>query len=157
MGRYYDIFVRFTLPIFFGLAISACNGGQYQFQVFTFPSGNPPHESDWEYKAVIKVSTDDSGSMFRRGDKIVQIRILDKRDQEYLNQEYSLSSVANVTASVEWVQFESLNVELLESGSGDVGDSYSAVLAESGPRVIESLHYEFNQQKNKYEIVIERE
>jgi len=140
MGSGHNFFK--SLFFFLVLSLFSCGKSQYQFQVFSFPSSIPPHEKGWKYQLVINVSTTKSGSMYRRSDKTVKIRIVDDKKQEYLMQVYNLSAVSNVTGKVQWENLEKLNIELVESGSDDVGDSYSEAIVE--PRTIKSLQYDFS-------------
>lgn len=144
---------RFILNSFilaFFAVLLGCKGTQYSFQAFTFPDYVPAHESGWIYRGKINVITSESGSMFRKGDKKVQILIFDANENKLLKDTFSFSAVSALKANVTWKDIGDLKIEIVEYGNSDIADDYSRSLAQTGERVVSTYFYQLDDKGKKY-------
>ncbi|SFC76409.1 hypothetical protein [Pseudoalteromonas denitrificans] len=138
---------------FFLLGISACNGNQYKFQAFSYPSSIPPHEDGWKYKAIVSTMTASSGSMFRQSDKKVNIKIVDSKNKILLSDNHDLEAVSGVKVKVQWKDAKVIDIQFSEYGSVDVDDTYSKLLAETGEKKLGAVTYEMDSSSNQFKYV----
>jgi len=151
LGR--KVLLRYLLFISFTV-IGGCSGVQYSFQSFTFPGSIPTHESGWTYKGMVTVSTKESGSMFRKGNNNITIRVVDAKDNEMLVDKHRFIA-SSIKADITWDVMDHFTVKLIEHGSMHVDDGYSQNLAKTGERIIGVYKYKFNKDINKYSPVAE--
>lgn len=134
--------VFLILPVF-----SSCST-EYTGQYFSFPPGSKPHENNWEYKAVVIVSSKEK-PITKKSKKSVQIKIYDKKEAIILNDELEFVG-ASIDAKVVWEKFEVIKVELLEVGNEYAIDQYNKGLLKSGPNRLIKLKYKYDQRSKKF-------
>jgi hypothetical protein len=134
--------VFLILPIF-----TSCST-EYTGQYFSFPPGSKPHENNWEYKAVVIVSSKEK-PITKKSKKNVQIKVYDKSETLILNDEFDFVR-ASIDAKVVWEKFEKIDMELIEVGNEYSNDPYNTDLMKSGPNRLVKLIYEYDPQDKKF-------
>lgn len=130
------------------LFAASCRKTDYAGQYFSFPPGSKPHENNWEYTGVITVSSNQT-PITAKSKKKVNIKIYDRNESIYLNEEYEFDS-ASIDANVVWEKFEEIRIELDEVGNEFAEDDYNKQLVKSGPNKLLNLTYKYNQQDRKF-------
>lgn len=130
--------------------ITACQGEQYTVQFFTYPSSIPAHETGWTYRGSVKLTTLASGSIYKKSNKKVDINIVDENHNILFSDSYEFQSVANIKTKFNWIESGILRIDLLESGSEQVDDEYSNLLAQDGDRILKKLVYKVDIQENTF-------
>lgn len=124
-----------------------CSKGQYSFQMFTYPNTIPPHELGWLYKGEFKVFTKNSGSMFRRGDKIVFIKIYNKYNDVVFSDKHVFKNVSFVKAEFDWPNQGKLNIKIYEYGNDKSDDLYAVSLSKKGRKILKNISYSSHNWK----------
>lgn len=122
------------------LLMSGCKKERYEVQYFTFPQGTSVTQVGWKYKGSITVSSNEKGSMFRLGNKVVTLLIVDENNKVLLKDVFYYKA-ASIRAIIKWSNRENLTIELIERGNSDVDDAYSKLLAKEGDRSLEKFKY----------------
>ena len=130
------------------LFVASCNGSEYTTQHFTFPPGSKPHENNWQYTALVIVTSNQS-PITKKSKKNVKIEIYDKSKKIFLSDKFEFIS-ASIRANVAWEEFEEIRVELLEVGNRFAEDDYNKQLIKSGPNKLLNLTYKYNQEGGKF-------
>jgi hypothetical protein len=133
------------------LASSSCTGADYTTQHFSFPPGSKPHENDWQYSALVIVSSNKS-PITKKSRKYVKIKVYDKYKANLLTDEFEVLS-ASITAKVVWDKFDELNIELFEEGNEFADDDYNKSLVSHGPKKLLNKSYKYNLKDRKYTVV----
>lgn len=139
-------FIVVAVSVFF-LACS-CSGSDYTTQYFTFPPDSKPHENNWQYMAVIKVSSD-KRPITAKSMKTVEIKVHDQNKALYLGDVFRFGS-ASVRANVSWEIFEEIKVELLEEGNKFAEDSYNRKLVKEGSNHLLEITYRYDPKSEKF-------
>lgn len=134
--------VILILPIFV-----SCNT-EYTGQYFSFPPGSKPHENNWEYTALIVVSSSES-PITKKSKKNVKIKVYNRSKVTLLKEEFEFISAA-IDAIVVWEKFEDLSVDLLEVGNENAKDSYNKQLLKSGPNRLLEIKYKYESETQKF-------
>jgi hypothetical protein len=133
------------------LLASSCTGADYTTQHFSYPPGSKPHESNWQYTALVIVSSNKS-PITKKSKKYVKIKVYDKYKTNLLTDEFEVIS-ASITANVVWDKFDELNIELFEEGNEFADDSYNKSLVSYGPKKLLNKFYRYNLTDRKYTVV----
>lgn len=150
------IFAKWKFPckiifiLFFPILFSC--GDDYSFQAFSYPPGSKPHENNWEYTALVIVSSGHK-PIAEKSEKIVRIKVHDKNKQYLLNDTFEFVS-ASINAIVIWEKFEILKIKLVEVGNEFVGDRYNTELIRVGPNVLSEITYVFDNKTHNYKKTI---
>jgi hypothetical protein len=129
------------------LAFIACRA-EYTTQHFSFPPGSKPHENDWEYTALIIVSSRKS-PITKKSKKNVHVRVYDKNKTKYLNDDLEFIG-ASIDAKIIWNKFEKIEIEIFEVGNKYADDQYNKQLLKSGPNSLLEITYKYESETNKF-------
>ncbi|OAD20935.1 hypothetical protein THIOM_003325, partial [Candidatus Thiomargarita nelsonii] len=113
--------------------------------------GSKPHENNWEYKALVVVSSNQS-PITKKSKKNVQIKVFDKSKITFLKDDFEFIS-ASIGVNVVWETFKEIRVEFIEVGNEYAKDSYNEQLLKSGPNRLLELTYQYDQESNKFKRV----
>ncbi len=130
------------------LFASSCSGSEYTTQHFSFPPGSKPHESSWQYMALVIVSSDES-PITSKSKKVIEIKVNDRSNTVFLDDNYEFIC-ASLRANVVWEKFEEIKVELFEVGNEYAKDLYNKQLLKSGPNRLLVATYQYDQKHNKF-------
>lgn len=142
-----NIQLVFTFFILTVILITSCKT-EYSTQHFSFPPGSLPHEDDWDYTAVIIVSSSES-PITKKSKKNVQIKVFDNKKNQFLNKKYDIVS-ASIYANVVWEEFENIRVKLFETGNEYAKDAYNKKLLLSGPFCVMDLKYGYEEKDKQF-------
>lgn len=140
--KYFLLLLTLMLPIFV-----SCQT-EYTTQHFSFPPGSKPHENNWEYTALIVVSSSES-PITKRSNKNVEIKVYNRNKDTLLKEDFEFISAA-IDANVVWEKFEDLSVDLLEVGNEYAKDTYNKQLLKSGPNRLLELTYKYEPETEKF-------
>jgi hypothetical protein len=121
---------------------------EYTGQYFSYPPGSKPHQKNWEYKAIVLVSSNKK-PITKKSKKRVQIKVYDKIETTILNDEFEFVG-ASIYAKVVWKKFDDIKIELLEVGNKYAKDKYNKKLIQSGPNRLIEVNYKYDQQSKKF-------
>lgn len=130
------------------LSIVNCNGNEYTTKHFSFPPSSKPHENDWQYTALVIV-TSKQRPITNKSKKKVEITIYDRSKNIYLDEYFEFDS-ASIDANVVWEKFDEFRVELVEVGNEFAKDDYNKKLLTSGQNELLKLTYKYNQEDKKF-------
>ncbi len=133
---------------------ASCSGSVYTTQHFSFPPGSKPHESNWQYMALIIVSSKKS-PITSKSKKTVNIKIYDRSNTIFLDEAFEFTN-ASIRANIVWFKFEEFKVKLIEVGNKYAKDSYNKQLFKSAPNRLIELTYHWDQQHKKFKNPIDR-
>jgi hypothetical protein len=132
------------------LTLSACQT-EYTTQHFSFPPGSKPHEDNWEYTALIIVSSR-KRPITKRSKKNIQIKVYNKSKAIFLDDNFEFIS-ASIEANIVWEKFEEIRVGLIEVGNKYADDQYNKQLLKSGPKSLLELTYKYEHETKKFKRV----
>jgi hypothetical protein len=148
--RLSKIVVSICYMLILSLISLSCSGYDYTTQHFSYPPGSKPHDNNWQYTALVIVSSHKS-PISKKSRKYVKFMVYDKNKKNFLTDEYEFNS-ASITAHVVWVTFDELNIELFEVGNEFADDDYNKILIERGPNILLKILYKYDQKDKKYTV-----
>lgn len=116
----------------FGI-LAGCRGEVYSFKIFTYPPGSDIDNNDWDYKAIVRVSTRESGPFNKMSKKKVLISVSDRNKKEYLSDKLFIECT-DLESEAVWKSFNNLEIVLSDKGSANV----------------DRLKYSYNEGKGKF-------
>lgn len=129
--------------------MSACvHGNSYMFQLFTFPDNIPAHQDGWELKGSLLVTTTTSGSMYKKGLKMVNLKIVNQAGDVLLDVDRSYNSSA-IEGRFNWKQKNRLIVTLIELPHASSKNDDNAVSSEN---ILDVLIVELDANSNMFNI-----
>ena len=125
------------------IVMSACvRGNSYTFQLFTFPGDIPAHQDGWELKGSLLVTNTTSGSMYKRGLKLVNLKIVNQAGDVLLDVDRSYNSSA-IEGRFSWKQKNRLIVTLIELTHASSGNDDNEV---NDGKILDVLTVELNKK-----------
>ncbi len=131
------------------MTITGCNHS-YTFQLFAYPPDIAPHEHGWSYLCQVIAWSEHNGPVTRRGSKKIAILIKDKDDKILLRDQLRLTA-ASIKAKTLWNNFENIQITIYEEGNQFSEDEYNRSLIESGPKLIGTLNYYYDEKSKRFE------
>lgn len=139
--------IMLVLLIFMAPVFVACQY-DYTTQHFSFPPGTKPHENDWDYTALVAVSSS-TIPITSRSQKSVKIEIYNRSKAILLKDDFKFMS-ASIEARAVWEKFDEIQIELVEVGNRYAEDRYNQELLKSGPNRLLNVTYEYDQVSKKF-------
>ncbi len=143
--RVWPIALLIALPL-----VGSCRT-EYTGQYFSFPPSSKPHEGDWQYTALVTVTSGHT-PISDKSSKKVNVKVYDKNEKVFLNDDFKFVS-ASIRATVAWDDFEELTVELTEVGNEYAKDNYNRELVRAGPNKLLAVKYKFDPEDKKFKKV----
>ncbi len=135
------------------LLFSSCSNEVTTFKVFNYAAGGNENTNEWEYRCLVKVSTNASGPFSQKSKKRVEIIVIDKDENIFLQKTYHFER-ADIVSRVNWKSFERLKIFLNEKGYSGLEeqylDNYMRVLLEKGSVPIATLNFEYDESKKEF-------